>query len=612
MAVRAETDITLTRVDDGAAGSNGATFTPSVDVDGDISWTNDAGLPNPPTQNIMGPAGSSGLSVTGVKTQYYLSTSDSSPTGGSWSDTPQAFVSGNYYWTRDYIDYSDGTHDTSTPVYNQGLTLANEYAMSASDAADSASEYAARAYGNLSTVQNITETLTWITQHGSMALTTDVTPDPTHVYFVVDAGGDYTVGGVTYAIVTEPNAADIGTYYELTIDQSLNNYVGTHLALDGEGLWLLPATSGTDKVLIATGAGSIYTTAGVYIIDSIGTTVASFRSDGATLGDPNESHIDITPGVLEMVTDKSVSALQLETSGKESLNEYNVSLSNTLSPSDTYTFVFDSNYDDLAAGSNIVVYFSRHICQYYRTSPTQAGKASSIKKVSIQLKKGTSTSGSFNLTFIKSSPSDITDTETLTVSYSYDGTDLTITTPAYYYDPDVGYPSTVGTYNYNNELYCVAKAVTYVYAPLFNFYGDVNVHDEFRLSLPNYASQGTVWAASMGSGVMYGTVVTYTPTTDTGNFSKTANNVAYIKTVGDLIISATEVKLNIDSTGLASVYYNGSLVSGTYARWKGGQTLGVYYDGSNYQVFTVLDSDDAGGELAAAINQLGWDSDVIV
>ena len=313
-----------------------------------------------------------------------------------------------------------------------------------------------------------------------------------------------------------------------------------------------------------------------------------------------------------MVTDKSVSALQLETSGKESLNEYNVSLSNTLSPSDTYTFVFDSNYDDLAAGSNIVVYFNRYIRQYYRTSPTQAGMASSLRKVSIQLEKGTSTSGSFNLTFIKSSPSDITDTETLSVSYSYDGTDLTITTPAYYYDPDVGYPSTVGTYNYNNDLYCVAKAVTYVYAPLFNFYGDVNVHDEFRLGLPNYASQGTVWATSMGSGVMYGTVVTFTPTTDTGNFSKTANNVAYLKTVGDLIISATEVKLNIDSTGLASVYYDGSLVSGTYARWKSGQTLGVYYDGSNYQVFTVLDSDDAGGELAAAINQLGWDSDVIV
>lgn len=303
MAVRAETDITLTRVDDGAAGANGATFTPSVDVAGDISWTNDGGLPNPPTQNIMGPAGSSGVSVTSVKTQYYLSTSDSSPTGGSWSDTPQTFVSGNYYWTRDYIDYSDGTHDTSTPVYNQGLTLANEYAMSASDAADNASEYAARALGNLSTVQSVAETLSWIAQHGTMALTTDVALDPTHVYFVVDAGGDYVVGGVTYAVVTEPDVADIGTYYELTIDESLNNYVGTHLALTSEGLWLLPAASGTNKVLIATGAGSTYTTAGTYIIDSVGDTVASFRADGATIGinDGTESYLDLDYHSLQLI-----------------------------------------------------------------------------------------------------------------------------------------------------------------------------------------------------------------------------------------------------------------------------------------------------------------------
>lgn len=149
--------------------------------------------------------------------------------------------------------------------------------------AQNASEYAARALGNLSTVQSVAETLTWITQHGTMTLTTDVALDPTHVYFVVDAGGDYTVGGVTYAIVTEPDVDDIATYYELTIDESLNNYVGTHLALTQEGLWLLPASSGTNKVLIATGAGSTYTTAGTYLIDNSGGTVASFRADGATI-----------------------------------------------------------------------------------------------------------------------------------------------------------------------------------------------------------------------------------------------------------------------------------------------------------------------------------------
>lgn len=36
---------------------NGATFTPSVDNDGNLSWSNDKGLPNPETINVSGPQG---------------------------------------------------------------------------------------------------------------------------------------------------------------------------------------------------------------------------------------------------------------------------------------------------------------------------------------------------------------------------------------------------------------------------------------------------------------------------------------------------------------------------------------------------------------------------
>ena len=44
----------------GAPGSNGATFTPSVDAEGNLSWTNDKGLDNPQTVNIKGPKGDKG------------------------------------------------------------------------------------------------------------------------------------------------------------------------------------------------------------------------------------------------------------------------------------------------------------------------------------------------------------------------------------------------------------------------------------------------------------------------------------------------------------------------------------------------------------------------
>lgn len=176
---------------------------------------------------------------------------------------------------------------------------AETHADEAKASAENASEYAARALGNLSTVQNVTETLNWITAHGTMTLTTDVALDPTHVYFVVDPLGDYEVGGTHYSVVTEPDVADIGTYYELSIDESLNNYVGTHLALTSEGLWLVPEAGG-NKVLVATGGvGHTYEDAGTYIIDENDNISAQFLEDGTTIYGPSNTliaHLGYGPG----------------------------------------------------------------------------------------------------------------------------------------------------------------------------------------------------------------------------------------------------------------------------------------------------------------------------
>ena len=44
----------------GKDGANGTTFTPSVDNEGNLSWTNDGNLDNPETKNIRGPKGDKG------------------------------------------------------------------------------------------------------------------------------------------------------------------------------------------------------------------------------------------------------------------------------------------------------------------------------------------------------------------------------------------------------------------------------------------------------------------------------------------------------------------------------------------------------------------------
>lgn len=46
---------------DGRDGENGATYTPEVSSVGELNWTNDKGLPNPPAVNIMGPQGPKGI-----------------------------------------------------------------------------------------------------------------------------------------------------------------------------------------------------------------------------------------------------------------------------------------------------------------------------------------------------------------------------------------------------------------------------------------------------------------------------------------------------------------------------------------------------------------------
>ena len=80
--------------------------------------------------------------VTGttVKNQYYLSTSTSSATGGSWSDTVSAWSSGKYVWTRVATTKtyaSGGTTTTySTAVYDANLTTALSTASTAQSTAN--------------------------------------------------------------------------------------------------------------------------------------------------------------------------------------------------------------------------------------------------------------------------------------------------------------------------------------------------------------------------------------------------------------------------------------------------------------------------------------------
>lgn len=87
-----------------------------------------------------GDTGARGISVTDMQSQYYLSTSPSEPTGGTWGNT-LVYEPGKYIWTREQITYSNSTIGYSTAIYNSALTSACVNALSAKQIAEDTNQY---------------------------------------------------------------------------------------------------------------------------------------------------------------------------------------------------------------------------------------------------------------------------------------------------------------------------------------------------------------------------------------------------------------------------------------------------------------------------------------
>lgn len=81
--------------------------------------------------NIKGVHGDTGKGVSSITNQYYLSTSNTTQTGGSWSSTVPPYVEDCYYWTKSHIVWTDNTETDTTAVLDNGLTDANANAIDA-------------------------------------------------------------------------------------------------------------------------------------------------------------------------------------------------------------------------------------------------------------------------------------------------------------------------------------------------------------------------------------------------------------------------------------------------------------------------------------------------
>ena len=133
----------------GANGKNGATFTPSVDTNGNLSWSNDANLPNPETVNLRGaqgeaatvqvgqvttlPAGSQ-ATVTNSGTNQAAVLNFGIPTGATGADGTDGAAA-----TIEVGEVTTGAAGTQASVTNSGTTSAAVFDFTIPKGADGAS-----------------------------------------------------------------------------------------------------------------------------------------------------------------------------------------------------------------------------------------------------------------------------------------------------------------------------------------------------------------------------------------------------------------------------------------------------------------------------------------
>lgn len=84
-----------------------------------------------------GATGATGTGISSITEEYYLSTSKTSQTGGSWTTTPPTWSSGKYIWTRSKIVYTNPSSTVyTTPICDSSWEAANDVAKKVEEVAD--------------------------------------------------------------------------------------------------------------------------------------------------------------------------------------------------------------------------------------------------------------------------------------------------------------------------------------------------------------------------------------------------------------------------------------------------------------------------------------------
>lgn len=158
-----------------------------------------------------------------------------------------------------------------------------EDARDAKAAATQANAYSNAALDQLGVVQDVAGILTWASEHGSFERTSDTAIVEHKVYFTFD-GADYTP-------VVDPQATELASYYELTVDEAMNDFIMAHLAVTQRGLWVLPSGIGqAADEQHAPGYKMLLASDGCYLYDAQGALVRSDTASGTDFAEGRGFH----------------------------------------------------------------------------------------------------------------------------------------------------------------------------------------------------------------------------------------------------------------------------------------------------------------------------------
>ena len=216
-AIKAEYELTFTNVADGVSdylhikysNDGGQTFsTPDGDWIGQYHDSNPVDSPDPARYTwakIKGNDGANGQTqkLVSLTNEYYLSTSDTAQTGGSWETAYPDYVDGKYLWVRIKAVYKDpnGTAYT-TPELEKAWLNAGKAIQKAKTAADSASAASSAAAAAVSQAQAAKAT--------ADSVAAEIAPIKTGVQEAKDAAAD---AKKEIADKTQQMLLDIGDTY---------------------------------------------------------------------------------------------------------------------------------------------------------------------------------------------------------------------------------------------------------------------------------------------------------------------------------------------------------------------------------------------------------------